>query len=1190
MLHRHFILVATMLSVTVYGQAPAPQYPPSAAQAMEVIPPPFRFGPRHVARKYETDPLVLRKDTLALSIGFALQRPRLPDAWAATERALFREVAAAGKYDVLVAPVQSDGYALDRISRSLITAQLVGALRERGLRVPNPYTVQRAFGEGRRALGTEVLELGKPLGVDRILAVAASHDRAGKLHLSVTVFEKQRPPADYYLQAGEVRRLPPIDMREGLHPAEVAQAAIPDLLRAAGVSAPVRRSPAKGRSAGVPPESPAAALAASGEKPAELAASLQLMASLASPFAAERARERLYEQALLAALALPDDDPRAAFYRARAWSNLESRTAALRALGRSAQPEAAAYREFLNGNLPGFGAALGKVTDPFARLLLDIDLSSLKQAYGLPEVVTPALIELAKKYPAWSPLVERRLDELNQWSQGDISLPWRMLDRDLPLPGAGPKEQMKGMSAIGRQADSATIAKGTLAHLRRLQREDNLLRQCRDASVYCARGAYLDLMESALVSNLYRVAYLRGVRQKVEDPALDFLQSLEPEFEDHADLLLAKAQILARKAESAPAQQQQASLAAARSAALKAAWIEQGATRTAHQALIYMGVGSWDSLPFLEAYFYDLPVRSYWHLNGGNANLGAAPTRQEIARILGARVDAAVTEIDVAAELHSWTKAGGPDPQRANVLQSRFQGHPRRTEMLALQGGAAPGAAVPAGERLAQLDAAVRERPDHWPNYYALGSYHLIERGDYAAAYKAFMAFPGFKNRQGYNAVALSNHAYAAGSDFFWRGRLEETRPLYRIAAELDTGSAASIASQARLSLMDGDFRAATVLSHMRAQRYSDAYAYRDYLAWLFAFGFRDDAWTGFNQLHDALPNPQVWLAADVGHRIDRRSWPEVRKWLLAEPFRSSAFNRQKHALRLAIMQSSVDRTPARDLVDTLRAIEGQPLVKTEKTADGKGALLAPNAMHDGNMFLRRSQFRLAERQGLKDGEDVASHFVFFADAYVALRRGEYAAAAGKFDAMAAYYPVEGMLGFDPYALAYFAWASARSGDKLGLEAFVRKLNPAQIGFDHHLALAFFSGQKGDHDAALGHLKRAFDARPYTERRPIPTEYQWAEACEWLYEATKERRYLELALPWAKVHQRIQPMMSWAYAFEAKHGTEEQGRIRALGVALYLDPQSERIARVPEKLKSRAREEFAKSNPFDPKREKAGAT
>jgi hypothetical protein len=484
----------------------------------------------------------------------------------------------------------------------------------------------------------------------------------------------------------------------------------------------------------------------------------------------------------------------------------------------------------------------------------------------------------------------------------------------------------------------------------------------------------------------------------------------------------------------------------------------------------------------------------------------------------------------------------------------------------------------------------VGERPDRWEGHRDLALYHLREN-DYRAAEGAFMAFPGFKVRGGYGAVEVSNYAYEAGSEFFWRGRLDEARKFYQIAADLDTGSGGSMTSQARLAILDGDFQAATALQRARAQRYTDPYGYRDYLAWLFAFGFQDEAWAGFAQLHQAMRNPQVWLAADVGHRIAGRSWPEVRQWLLSEPFKSSSFNRDRHALRLAIQQSSVDRVPADDLGATLRAIEGPPLAQAEDTQGHMGGrVLVPSPWSEGNRLLMRSQFRLGQRKPLKEGERVASHFVFFGDAYVALRKGDFAAAVEKFDAMAAYYPIEGEEGFEPYALPYFAWASARSGDKLGLEAFVRSREMRGFGFDHRLALAFFSGLKGDHDAALSHLRYAFNVRPHTERRPIPTEYQWAEACEWLFEATKDHRYLHIALRWARQHQRIQPMMSWAYAMEAKHMVDGPERLRALGIALYLDPRSERIAGLPEDLKRKARQAFERNNPFDPKQAKPGAT
>jgi hypothetical protein len=93
-------------------------------------------------------------------------------------------------------------------------------------------------------------------------------------------------------------------------------------------------------------------------------------------------------------------------------------------------------------------------------------------------------------------------------------------------------------------------------------------------------------------------------------------------------------------------------------------------------------------------------------------------------------------------------------------------------------------------------------------------------------------------------------------------------------------------------------------------------------------------------------------------------------------------------------------------------------------------------------------------------------------------------------------------------------------------------------------------------------------------------EYQWAEACEWLFEATKDARYRDMALKLAKVNQRTMPFDAWAYAMEVRLTSNKADRKRALGFALYLDPASERLAAIPEKEKAEARAWFAKNNPF----------
>jgi hypothetical protein len=151
----------------------------------------------------------------------------------------------------------------------------------------------------------------------------------------------------------------------------------------------------------------------------------------------------------------------------------------------------------------------------------------------------------------------------------------------------------------------------------------------------------------------------------------------------------------------------------------------------------------------------------------------------------------------------------------------------------------------------------------------------------------------------------------------------------------------------------------------------------------------------------------------------------------------------------------------------------------------------------------------------------------------------------------------------------------------------------AQRDFDRELALAFFAGLRREHDAAQKHLRRARDLRPFTEKRPIFPEYQWAEACEWLYAESGDKRYLELALDWARRNQGMMPVNAWAYALEARHSADEQRRLRATAIALYLDPKSERLASVTPAFRKRAEQWFEANNPFKlrgpEKRRQAGA-
>jgi hypothetical protein len=1089
----------------------------------------------------------------------------------------FTELLKPGKYDVMVAPIRSEGYAIDRISRSLILAELTRELAARKLRVPNPVALSRALGESRRRFEAgELAMLARPLGIEKVVIVGISHDRMGHLRASLGVMTvtgtalapEQKPLADFRLGAGE-------------HPSMVSRVIMPAMLDALALSGrpPVRRKAAAGAKRALP-ASPIEAMAIKSDDAVGRAIASQLIASLA-PESPDRSRERLFEQALIAAQALPREDPSSALFIARAWCYLEARETALGALAGSTAAEAHAYREFLNGNLPDFAKAAAEVKDEVPRLFLEIDLKILQAAYRHPDAKesTPFFDVFLAKYPAWAPLIQRRLADLDPWSTSDARLAKRLLDRDLELPGEKLDDQIAGMRLTGQALGTAAFAKLALHHVERARREHRAAAACLAAPDPCIAGAYLDLLEAIAVSGPVRELYKLVNMQALPGQARDLAEALKPELEGHPAILAFEAGARLGLAQKLPASQRDAGFAEATRLAVAAALLEQGQSRTSSEALRVLGVPSQSSLPFLSAYQFDLPARAYWYVvPAAGYESGREPSDQRLYRdVLRSQVAASVMDLEAARFLLQ-DEAGKRELR--DVLEKRFKGHPERAATLQALAGS------PAERR--QLSEAEREeRPDRWSYYAEQGRRLIEEQGDYEAAANMYGQFPGFSDPSRYDAVELSNRAYAVGNTFFWQGQFDGARRFYGIAAQLNTGSGASLASAQRLAQLDGDYVKMLEVARNRGKRYNSADAWRDLFAWLFVLGAQDEAWAGFNRLHNALDNPQVWLAADVGLRLKGGDWKSQRGWLLTEPYKSSASDGTSHGVRLALMLNAIDRSPAPDLVRTVRELAGPPNTSVEK-------FMVERKLADGQILVAypRSAFRAKERAPVRERTLVESEFVYFADAYAELRRGNFSAAVERFDRMAEYYAVEGspQHRFPGYALPYFAWASAKTGDPLRLEEFVRALPDWRPrNFDRGLALAFFAGLRGEHQAAEKHLLRAFHHRPLTEKRPIFTEYQWAEACEWLYKATGEKMYLQLALDWARRHQQAMPVSAWAYALEARYSSDEQQRLRATAIALYLDPKSENLKSVPAGIRKRAEQWFAANNPFmvrDPKKER----
>jgi len=228
-------------------------------------------------------------------------------------------------------------------------------------------------------------------------------------------------------------------------------------------------------------------------------------------------------------------------------------------------------------------------------------------------------------------------------------------------------------------------------------------------------------------------------------------------------------------------------------------------------------------------------------------------------------------------------------------------------------------------------------------------------------------------------------------------------------------------------------------------------------------------------------------------------------------------------------------------------------------------------------MIVHGSKFRRGMTPKLPEGTSIRSPLAFFGDAYVSLRQGQYALAADQFIAMADRYDV--VDGEYSFGLAYLAYAASRSGDRYNVERALDS-DPQVESFDWWLAKAYFAAARKDVAAADAALKSAFYFRPNTEYRPILAEYQYAEACEWLYRDTKDPRFLTALLDWSKRHQVIQPTHAWAYAVQYEYTTTPSERVPALAMALYLDPASPRIKGASKAETAAARRWLQMNNPF----------
>lgn len=1108
--------------------------------------------------------------------------PKLkPGIWQQSEQSRVNTVLSQTKYDYIVLPLEENYRYYDRVTRLMAARWVANAVSDAtGKKVMSPELALRAL--GKRAIqfnDKKVAALARHVGakvIYMLLQLDVLHSgfaradsfgatNRGQIYAVLTTADGR---------ISKIFRMPFTDDRT--KPCEALFAAMASSLASHLVGQVAQtKIQVAAESQAIPAlpkyidDMPAAA-----NSPLANAAYLQLIAML-TPQNRQYERRRLMERSLLA---LKRVAPTSRYYNvltARALFYLFRRPAALTYLSDARTPSAKALREYLNGNYPELAALVPKIKDPVLRIMAFLDLKYL--GYDYLKTNIGSRIALPVPSPQWLTLVADAGRDGDVWYApenipffGELKGLFPSFDKQL-------SDGVKGLTTAGAYNpdgpnfdtfqtifDRAFSSGGNGCcdyYGAELEKSDiwalyyelsvaNLLRQLdRDTVVYSDYGSAKSLgaeLAPWLMGNpWYMKVYadaLNGYAQQVSGSKQIYV--------------LNKALRLATDAIKAAGE---VDVDTSKSERLRLNLLSK-LSRTADFGT-YNASCDWLSCDFPSS----LEVASLNH------NPIALPYENAEFHLF---VDAAQQRTLTNAEMD-------------RVLATRFDGNPIKVAFMADR-------LINSGHEdkaIAMLQVAAAKKSDNWIVYDVLGKL-LLSKGEYAAASRAFMQFPEFSDTPAGQEVAATDRAYGAGRLLFWLGRYKEAMPLYRVAANLNTGANRQFAAMKYYALTESDYRTAIIAAYEQAQRYNSTDGYRDYLTILHLVGQHDKAEAGFNKLYQRSPSVDLWNSMFVGHRMENKSFGSILAWVRtqlpdmnngdATPYQDVQ-TKEMVAVYL-FEQALIDRDPTLAEIKTIDGIGPLSTAPRWFPVDQNGLQKILNLSSIASEL--QCDLRSANCRTIltKANPYVHNENAGFLYGYTLLQNRKYLQAVRAFISLNRRKPLIDH-GDATYGLPYFAMALAGTHNKQSLAALSSALNvnnPASLddSFYNNLTRAVI-------DVGLGHAVKGFNALT-AARRHLPIDvgnpddgwYQLITISQWLYHKTGDARFINKALEWAKEHEVIQPQDSWAYAFEARYAKRTTDRIRAAAFAEYLDPQSAWLSQVPATIRRRARAWWPKHNPF----------
>lgn len=1043
--------------------------------------------------------------------------------WSEREKRLFAAVHAGWSCDVLVVPVEGAAPSLDRAARSLITRMIAAGLAGRsGLCVADPTLVARAVGARERTADDRAVMLLADAMRARFLVrgdVRREEQRAA-FSVSLRLWQRAGPQAAW--AEGEKTVWGPLPFSDDLPPEAVFAHVAREAVEALGI--PLESDEDGPPALEEPGKLPAtmAQLVDYAHTPLARARALQLLAAAHHP--AELGGEHLWERSVVALLVLPAEHPQARALRARAALHLQRRPYALQLLDGLDATEARALRALADGNVVE-AARLSAELDDVAGLTLDFELAALRARYGKQSAARERSAVLLQTWPGYAPLLNVALKAAVPPApevHAAIARELASLGAQVARPPLASLAAKLAIELPGEQAAAALAGdvERSYAPLWRTQ-----------AAVWRNERAFDRLAAWDVPDALYaanRAAVLTRLRTLSSTPTNEealtgLVRALGSPFTGHAGIEAALAVALQRMSATGG---ELGFLLAERSRRLQyevLAW-EGGESDTERELRARLDIAQPPPA--------DEPPRA-WRApaeraqNAGeqaSANQSLPITRaSHFARMQSYSQDA-FEVLQRAIELHE--RVGQPDraAQLLEQARTRFTGSPARERFLLQRAEAARdlNAAV------VLLQERIREQPEQWAAYPLLARAYLRAQ-EPAMAQRALLAYPPFNGAPGKEEL---RRASEAGALLLMAGEGDFARPLLELATQpgQDAGASARLAAAMALAQLDGDWPQARKLALDLHERDAAQHTLARASTLAFLLGEPEAGWRAFYEASKRFEDLSPWAAAVDGHRLQGTRSDEIvafaKRWksLSGEGARETRLKSQ-----FLFNMLLVDRPSADWVVEALTGFG-------EKREDPGFAALVRG--------------------------------------YAAFKRGDYPVAVEQLE------PTQQTGAAEPAVLPWLALALSQTGRAADAEAMLQaaKQKPA-AGFHATLATAYLAGAKGETEVALHKLWDAFLLAPPLLHNVVPAGFQVLEACERLHALTGDERYRQLLLDLARRQQRAWPV-SWAFAFEARHATHLDDRERALGVALFLDPESEHLREFPPQQRQRAAERFAHSNPF----------